>query len=194
MKALAEHTLSNLWWPVASRRIGDEYHGSFSSCEVYQLAAIKTGTKRSEQLSYPWLSYKRGVRRHADPECNLVLAKSVVRQDRGRKCKASSGVRAMMYRLVVWSLIVWTAICCAPYVYAGNPNGEPAMSLAPHQHRSAVDPCQGTPTTPRYWYLSDPIPMDMLTVPTFRGGCHFNTSGQRKRPGQWSAHASENEV
>jgi hypothetical protein len=26
----------------------------------------------------------------------------------------------MMYRLVVWSVIGWIAVCCAPYVYAVN--------------------------------------------------------------------------
>jgi hypothetical protein len=47
---------------------------------------------------------------------------------------------------------------------------------------------------PRYWYFIDPMPMDMLTVPTFRSRCHFNASGQRNRPGQRSAPPSENEV
>jgi hypothetical protein len=26
----------------------------------------------------------------------------------------------MMYRLVVWSMMAWIAVCCAPYVYALN--------------------------------------------------------------------------
>jgi hypothetical protein len=26
----------------------------------------------------------------------------------------------IMYRLVAWTMIVWIAICCAPYVYALN--------------------------------------------------------------------------
>ena len=30
------------------------------------------------------------------------------------------GEQLMMYRLVVWSMITWIAVCSAPYVYALN--------------------------------------------------------------------------
>jgi hypothetical protein len=40
----------------------------------------------------------------------------------GPRAQAQSlfGGEPMMYRLVVWSMIAWIAICCAPYVYALN--------------------------------------------------------------------------
>jgi hypothetical protein len=104
---------------AALRRIGDEYHGNFSFCEAYQFAAIKTGAKRSEQ-QFPWLSCNRGVRRHADLKCNLVLTERVMRQNPRTQVQSLFGGELMMYRLAVWSMIIWIAVYCAPYVYALN--------------------------------------------------------------------------
>ena len=102
------------------RRIGDEDHENFFSREVNQSDASTTGAKRSEQRSDLWLSCNRGVVRHADLKCNLVLTERVMRQSPRAQVQSLFRSELVMYRLVVWSVIVWIAVCCAPYVYALN--------------------------------------------------------------------------
>jgi hypothetical protein len=43
-----------------------------------------------------------------------------MRQSPRAQVQSLFGDESMMYRLVVWSMIVWIAFCCAPYVYALN--------------------------------------------------------------------------
>jgi len=43
-----------------------------------------------------------------------------MRQSSRAQVQGLFGGEQMMYRLVVWSVIVWIAVYCAPYVYALN--------------------------------------------------------------------------
>jgi hypothetical protein len=43
-----------------------------------------------------------------------------MRQSPRAQVQSLFGGELMMYRLVVWSVIVWIAVYCAPYVYALN--------------------------------------------------------------------------